>query len=54
MTYEKKQEKNKLTYHITVKPQEFDKYLSEALASLAKELDLKGFRKGNVPLHRCV
>lgn len=51
MTYEKKQEKNKLTYHITVKPQEFDKYLSEALASLAKELDLKGFRKGNVPLH---
>ena len=50
MTYEKKQEKNKLTYHITVKAQEFDKYLSEALTNLAKELDLKGFRKGNVPL----
>jgi len=50
MTYEKKQEKNKLIYNIVVEAEEFNKYYDEALAHIAKEIEIDGFRKGHVPL----
>jgi len=50
MTYEKKQEKNKLIYNVVVETEEFDKYYDEALTCIAKEVEIDGFRKGHVPV----
>ncbi len=50
MTYEKKQEKNKLIYNVVVEAEEFDKYCDEALVQIAKEIEIDGFRKGHVPV----
>ena len=49
MTYEKKQEKNKLIYSVIVNKEEFEEYYKEALLHVGKEVELKGFRKGHVP-----
>ncbi|MDD4358377.1 MAG: trigger factor [Candidatus Pacebacteria bacterium] len=51
MTYEKKQEKNKLVFNITVEANEFKEFLDRALESIAKEVEIKGFRKGHAPLN---
>lgn len=51
MTYEKKQEKNKLIYNVVVEAEEFDKYYDEALICIAKEIEVDGFRKGHVPVN---
>lgn len=49
MTYEKKQEKNKLIYSVVVTKEEFEEYCKEALLHIGQEIELKGFRKGHVP-----
>lgn len=49
MKTEKTQEKSKITYKIEVEKEEFDKYYEQTLANFAKEVNVKGFRKGFVP-----
>jgi len=51
MKYEKKQEKNKLIYNIVIDTEEFKVYLNNALESIAKEVEIKGFRKGHAPIN---
>lgn len=51
MKYEKKQEKNKLIYNIVIDAEEFKVYLNNALESIAKEVEIKGFRKGHAPIN---
>jgi len=50
MTFDKKQEKNKLIFNIVVPAEEFKVYYDEALAEFAKELEIDGFRKGHAPI----
>lgn len=50
MTFEKKQEKNKLIYNIVVPAEEFQVYYNETLAEFAKEIEIDGFRKGHAPI----
>ena len=51
MNYEKKQEKNKIVYNVVVDAEDYDKYCDEAFSQIAKQLEIKGFRKGHVPLN---
>ncbi len=41
--------KSKIELTIEIPPADFEKYLDEAFSSLAKNLEVKGFRKGFVP-----
>ncbi|MDD3032664.1 MAG: trigger factor [Candidatus Pacebacteria bacterium] len=50
MTFEKKQEKNKLIYNVTVPADEFKAYYNDALSEFAKEMEIDGFRKGHAPI----
>lgn len=49
MKTEKTQEQSKIVYKVEIEKEEFDKYYEQTLANLAKEVDVKGFRKGFVP-----
>lgn len=49
MKYEKKQTKNKITFSVIIKKQDFDKKYHQVFDILKQDLDLKGFRKGHVP-----
>ncbi len=41
--------KTEIDLEITVLAEEFSKFFDKALTSMGKELELKGFRKGNAP-----
>jgi len=49
MKFEKKQEKNKITYNFSVDPKEFNEFYDKTLEDLSKQINVAGFRKNHVP-----
>jgi trigger factor len=49
MKFEKKQEKNKITYTFTVDKKEFDDFYETTLTELSKQVKVDGFRENHVP-----
>ncbi|MCX6764642.1 MAG: trigger factor [Candidatus Nealsonbacteria bacterium] len=46
----KKLPKSKIEIEITLSPSEFDEYYKKAILNLKEKIEMKGFRKGKVPL----